>query len=154
MIVLCTGSRSIVERLDQKDLVDQAFKILLEEAQQHGLDDVVSLIKHGDARGTDFLCDQWAKQKGVPALSFPAKWDYWRDLPKEKIKLKQGIFGAWYNSLAGFNRNQEMLESGFDVGLAIRMPGLSRGTDDMKNRIIKSGKPLLMYYVDTAYEWL
>lgn len=149
MIIIAFGSRSLSERQDAMVIVDRAFRIFYAES---GL--FTTLVKYGDARGADILMAQWAKDMKIEVQPFPAKWNDWAGLPKDKKKLKRRADGSQYNALAGFNRNQEMIDSGFDAALCIRMPGHSPGTDDMIERVKLTKKPLMVFHVDGEHEWI
>lgn len=130
MTILVTGSRSLTDQL----LIDQACDTFILEAGKRGLSGF-SCLKHGAAGGVDTLAANWAKRHGVEPVTFPAKWHI-------------------YGKSAGFKRNQEMIDSGFDVLLAIRCLGKSQGTDDMINRVKKTRKPIFLYREDGVNEWV
>lgn len=154
IILIGTGSRTIRDRADQNLIVDLAFRTFLRECRDYGLDDKISLFKHGNAPGFDILADAWCKDMGIETLPFPAKWHVWSELPKSKILLKRNGYYTQYSTLASFLRNQKMVDSGFDAGLAVRMPGVSQGTDDMIERMRKAGRRVMIYHVDGDHEWL
>lgn len=153
MTILITGSRSLTDQL----LIDQACDtFILESFRRRLIGDGVKykVLKHGAAAGVDTLAAKWAERHGIETVPFPAKWDDWEGLPPEKVNLKRNRFGKYYNAFAGFNRNQKMLDSGFDVLLAIRCLGKSNGCDDMIERVKKTGKPIFLYKENSEYEWL
>lgn len=151
IVLLVSGSRSIKDY----SLVEKACDTFVCEACLRFAEKVeIKLLKHGDAPGVDRLCEMWAKRHGIEPVPFPAKWDDWEGLPPEKISLKRNRFGKHYNVLAGFNRNQEMIDSGFDVLLAIRCLGKSSGTDDQIERVMKLDKPIFIYRENGSFEWL
>ncbi|TVM02307.1 MAG: hypothetical protein CV087_09770 [Candidatus Brocadia sp. WS118] len=155
MTIIAFGSRSLRERPDQNQIVDRAFRIFLKECQNYGLSEKIIVFKHGAAPGADILMAAYAQDiLKLRPIPFPAKWDDWRDLPDKKVLIKYRDEKA-YNSLAGFNRNQEMIDSGFDAALCIRMPGKSSGSDDMIDRIKQLKKqPLMIFHVNGAHEWV
>lgn len=151
IVLLVTGSRSI----QSLDLVAEAFdQFTYAWRMRFRENPKLKLIKHGAATGVDMLVDTLAKKLNIPTLPFPAKWNSWKGLSKEKIKIKTNRRGKQYNALAGFNRNQEMIDSGFDVLLAIRCLGKSNGTDHTIEQVKKTGKPIFLYKEDNTYEWL
>lgn len=152
MIIIGFGSRSLADRQDQILIVDQAFNVFLKETVNKV--ENIRLFKHGAAKGADILMAQWAQDMGIKTLTFFAKWNDWKGLPKEKKRLVKRPSGSLYNSLAGFNRNQEMIDSGFDTALCIRMPGKSNGSDDMIERVKATGKPLMIFHVGGKHEWI
>lgn len=150
MILLVTGSRSITSQI----LVDKACNTFVCEANLRFAESIqIKALKHGDARGVDRLCAEWARNNKIEPIPYPAKWDLITGLPEDKLHISYRN-GRPYNVLAGFNRNQEMLDSGFDVLLAIRCLGKSNGTDDQINRVKKLNKPIFLYREDQTFEWI
>ena len=148
--LLVTGSRSIKDYT----LVSKACDTFIREANLRFAEKTpIKFLKHGDANGVDRLCAQWAKANGIETMPFPAKWNIVTGLPNDKLRIKYGD-GKPYNALAGFNRNQEMIDSGFDVLLAIRCLDKSNGTDHTIEQVKKTGKPIFLYKEDNTYEWL
>ena len=148
--LLVTGSRSIKDYA----LVSKACDTFVREADLRFAEKtIIKLLKHGDANGVDRLCAQRAKANNIKTLPFPAKWDVITGLPNDKLRIKYRD-GKPYNALAGFNRNQEMIDSGFDALLAIRCLGKSNGTDDQIEKARKTGKPIFLYKEDETHEWL
>lgn len=70
----------------------------------------IAVVLHGGATGADQLADDWAKQRGVTHVRYPAQWD------------KHGL-------AAGPIRNARMLTEG-KPDLVVAFPG-GRGTRDM-----------------------
>lgn len=94
----------------------------------------ITLLIHGDADGLDKTAAYVAGEMGIPTLAFPADWD---DVtaPGAVIRYRRG--GIAYNALAGFWRNQKMIDEGKpDFGLVF--PG-GNGTHDMRSRMIAAG---------------
>lgn len=150
MILLVTGSRVIKNYA----LVSKACDTFVCEACLRFAEKVnIKLLKHGDAPGVDRLCASWARNNNIRSEAFPAKWDLVTGLSEDKLLIKYRNDKA-YNALAGFNRNQEMLDSGFDILLAIRCMDKSQGTDDQIGRVKQTGKPIFLYRADNSYEWL
>ncbi len=122
----------------------------------HRLDGIVEMVRlvagqqltiiQGEARGADRLAKVWAMHSralGVEWESYPAIWD---DLitPPVKIKYRNliSMTGA-YNALAGFARNQRMIDQGHPTH-ALECPG-EKGTKDMHDRLVKAGiTPMLL----------
>lgn len=78
----------------------------------------VDLVIHGAARGADMLAQDWADDRGVCCLQFPAKWN--RD-----------------GKAAGPIRNRLMLTDG-KPDFVIAFPG-GRGTADMVKQAKAAG---------------
>lgn len=96
----------------------------------------IGTLIHGDASGADRLCRDWATAAGVSTLDMPADWN---DL-SEPCVLRYRRDGSAYNVLAGFNRNQRMIDVG-QPNYAVAFPG-GRGTNDMCQRITEARIPL------------
>lgn len=79
------------------------------------------VLVHGAARGADSLAAEWALANGLTVEAHPADWDL-------------------HGRAAGHVRNQEMLDSGVDVLVA--MPG-GRGTADMVRRALLARLPVV-----------
>ena len=86
-------------------------------------DDEVVVIS-GMARGADTLGLEWAKRRGMRTLMFPANW---------KMNGK----------VAGFIRNQQMLEEG-KPDYAVEFPG-GNGTAHMRGLLDKAGVEVFEY---------
>lgn len=83
-----------------------------------------TIIVHGAAKGADSLADDAASLWGLIRRPYPADWQK-------------------YGRAAGPIRNQEMLnKEDPDRVIAFRMPGESRGTDDMVRRARAVGIPV------------
>lgn len=115
----------------------QRFNALLDSIhRQNG----ITCVIQGGATGADWLARTWAVDNGVECQSYPAGWDN-LDLPEWKLKVKYNQYGKPYNALAGFNRNQEMIEFGVPE-LTIAFPG-GEGTYDMCLRSVTAKIPTL-----------
>lgn len=82
----------------------------------------ITRLVHGAAKGADTLGAEWALERGVFSVGYPAHWDV-------------------YGLRAGFIRNQEMLDTE-NVRLVVAFPG-GKGTADMVRRAKKAGKQVL-----------
>ena len=89
----------------------------------------ISMIVSGNADGADFLGQQWAIERGIPLLIFPAKW---RD--------KEGN----YDRGAGFKRNRLIVQH-CDKVLAC-WDKTSRGTANSLEWAAKMNKPVTYVY--------
>lgn len=92
-------------------------KVLNEARQIYGTFTLV----HGDARGADTMAKNWAISHEVEYIAYPAQWDE-------------------FGNAAGYIRNRQMLEQGFD--LLIAFPG-GRGTANMISITNQAGIPVL-----------
>lgn len=97
-----------------------------------------TVIIHGGATGADSLADQWAVVHWVKIEEYKADWTDF----SEPCVWKTNSRGYKYNALAGFKRNQRMIDEGKpDVVLAF--PG-GRGTRDMIKRANEAGIPVIL----------
>lgn len=101
----------------------------------------ITLIVSGAADGADTLGVTYAKKYGIPYKEFPADWD---DLTVEPCVIKKGKGGKPYNALAGFNRNQSIVDNA-DFVIAF-WDGKSKGTRDTIGRANKAKKDTLIIY--------
>lgn len=83
--------------------------------------------------GADRFSEEWAGERGITVDPFPAKWD---DTQAPGAVVRRRRNGQPYNLLAGFWRNQEMVDSGLDGCVAF--PG-GTGTADMVRRCEAAG---------------
>ena len=90
----------------------------------------IRLLIHGDATGADRLCASWATSNDVACRPMPANWSD-VSVPDAVIRYRRN--GTPYNVLAGFQRNQEMIDIA-GPNYAVAFPG-GKGTDDMCKRI-------------------
>lgn len=85
----------------------------------------ISAVVCGMARGADMLGYQWAREKNIPILKYPADWDK-------------------YGKAAGHIRNKEMAENA-DVLIAF-WDGESRGTKNMIDIAREKGIITYVFY--------
>ena len=71
----------------------------------NSIKDEISEVVSGKARGADNEGEDWAKSNNIPVKEFPAKWG---NLNAREVFIKTNSRGYSYNSLAGFQRNEEM----------------------------------------------
>lgn len=112
MILLVTGGR--VATVDS-NFVAQSLSLI---NQNEG---PIKLLVHGDAKGIDRMCGEWAEKNGIHVAKVPA---------------------LWYTNeqSAGPLRNEAMLLLKPD--LCVAFPGRA-GTADMKRRVLKAGIRLI-----------
>lgn len=96
----------------------------------------ISTIISGMAAGADSLAADWAKLNNVDIDPYPAKW---KDLSVPGAVIKTNKYGK-YNTLAGHQRNQAMLEQGKPDGV-LYTPGGS-GTANMINKAREADIPM------------
>lgn len=99
-----------------RDFSDRAFLFRELDLARHifGLQSVV----HGGSRGADQLAGEWAHSHELRVIVFPADW-------------------KTYPKIAGFIRNQQMLDEG-RPNLTIAFEG-GNGTKDMIRRSLAAG---------------
>lgn len=81
----------------------------------------IALVIHGAARGADRLAGEWAAERGVPVVEYPADW-------------------AAHGRAAGPKRNQRMIDEG-KPDFVVAFPG-GAGTADMVRRAKAAGIPV------------
>lgn len=111
MRVLVTGGRDF----DDREMLF-AFLDRLHEEQPF------TLLIHGDARGADRLCGEWASERTIECLPCPADW-------------------RRHGRAAGPIRNGQMLEHKPDILVAF--PG-GKGTANMIEQATKAGLRVLI----------
>ena len=96
-------------------------------------------VVSGGAPGADTLGEDWAKNNNHIPLIFEAEWN---NLELKPCKVKMGRYGP-YNALAGFNRNNKIIENS-DLVVAF-WNGTSPGTTDSIKKAKKQNKPVVIY---------
>lgn len=97
----------------------------------------IGALIQGGATGADSLCASWARENGVETIDMPANWS---DVTVDGAVIRYRRDGTPYNVLAGFNRNQSMIDIG-QPNYGIAFAG-GRGTADMCKRITDARIPL------------
>jgi predicted Rossmann fold nucleotide-binding protein DprA/Smf involved in DNA uptake len=110
--VAVIGSRTFNDR-------DRLFEVLDKNKAR------IKLIVSGGARGADTLATEWAQERGIPYLVFPAKW-----------KTDDGT----HDKGAGFRRNRLIIQYS-DVVIAFH-DGESRGTQHSLDTAKSLNKPV------------
>jgi hypothetical protein len=88
--------------------------------------------------GADFLGEEWAQARGIEVSPFPAPWS---DITAPGARVKTRRDGTQYNALAGFWRNQRMIDEG-KPWVVVAFPGGS-GTADMVRRARAANVPVI-----------
>ena len=94
-------------------------------------------IIDGGATGADSLGYAWREDRGLRSERY---FPDWNNLDAPNARIKQRRDGTYYNANAGFDRNQEMIDSG-KPELVIAFPG-NNGTRDMIRRAIAANIPV------------
>lgn len=100
----------------------------------------ITEIVSGGADGADRIGEIYAKENNIPVKVLPADWD---DFSKP-CKIKYNSSGKPYNALAGFKRNQLIIENA-DFIIAF-WDGKSPGTRDSMQKAHKMRKDILIIY--------
>ena len=116
-ILVCGG-----REYNDKERLGRILDSVHANAQSGGKD---LIIIHGNARGADLLADQYAREKSLGVLPFPADWDT-------------------HGKRAGFIRNKQMLDEGKPHGV-IAFPG-GIGTRMMVGLAKRYGIPVKEYF--------
>lgn len=114
MILVISGSRSLTSYDFVKKVIDEGVAELVNH-----MDEAVTELYSGHARGVDLLAERWAKENGIPVKTFIPDWNI-------------------HGKKAGILRNEEMANAG-DVILAV-WDGESRGTKHMIDYAKKTKK--------------
>jgi hypothetical protein len=108
-------------------------------------------IIHGDAdSGADAHAKAWAENRareGVKVVPYPADW---KNITRPGAVIRYSAKHGEYDVLAGFVRNQRMLDAGKPTH-ALEFPGRG-GTADMHRRIelaIRCGTPITLRVIET-----
>lgn len=117
--VLVCGGRDYGSEDGQLDRLRRTLDAALEAAQSAGK---VAVIIHGNARGADLLADQYARERSLKVIPFPADWDL-------------------HGRRAGPIRNKQMLDEG-KPNAVIAFPG-GAGTANMIKLAKNKGIPVL-----------
>ncbi len=107
MRLLVCGGRDFADRVLLRYLLDALLDV------HH-----VSKLIHGAERGADRLAEEWARDRNIKIMPFPADW-------------------TTHGKAAGPIRNARMLDEAHP-DLAVAFPG-GRGTADMVKRAHKAG---------------
>lgn len=116
--VLVCGGRDYNDQQRARKILDA----VLEGTRAAGK---VLVIIHGNARGADLLADQYAREKSLRVVPFPADWDT-------------------YGKRAGYVRNKQMLDEGKPHAV-IAFPG-GVGTRMMVGLAKRYGIPVKEYF--------
>lgn len=133
-IIIC-GSRNITD-----------IKYVNRAMRDSGFDKKITCLLSGHAKGVDTLGERWrneqnvTRQKPIELKIFIPDWE---NLKAPGAKIKVNDFGKEYNCVAGFDRNQLMVDEA-DAVLAITTG--TNGTEDCVERAKKKCIPI--YYVN------
>lgn len=92
------------------------------------------VIVSGKASGADSLGERYAKEKRYIIEEYPAKWN---DLNATPCRIKVNRYGREYNTLAGMNRNKDMVNAS-DIAIGF-WDGKSKGTANSISLAKKKG---------------
>lgn len=137
MKVIIAGGRYYKFQQADKDFLDEQWKKL-----------PITEVVCGHAPGADTEGYDWAHEREIPIVSYPARWERW-GVDGAVIGVRAN--GMKYNKLAGFWRNQEMADY---ADALIAFPG-GTGTADMIERATKKGLVIIPYppaFVATNHE--
>lgn len=114
------------------------YSVLLEAIKKSGFE--ITSVVSGGAKGADALGEKFANDNKIPLEIFEAEWDN-LDAPGAVVKINN--WNKSYNAMAGFVRNEKMAEVA-DCGIGLQTNGSTNGTQDMKARLFKLGKPVFI----------
>lgn len=101
----------------------------------------IEKLAHGGASGADQHAHVWATLRGVRPYPVLAQWDV---IDHPEAIVKRNKWGRAYNVLAGFWRNQRLVDH-YRPDFAVEFPGGS-GTADMRERLDAAGVPVIQIY--------
>lgn len=112
--VLVCGGREYDNRERLRRTLDAALKA----AQSAGK---VAVIIHGNARGADLLADQYARERSLKVLSFPADWNLHgrRAGPIRNIKMLTESQPHVIIAFKGGNGTAHMVRIGKEAGVPV-----------------------------------
>lgn len=114
MILVISGSRTLTSYALVSEVIDEGVAELVNH-----MDEPLTELYSGHAKGVDVLAERWAKENGIPVKTFIPDWNI-------------------HGKKAGILRNEEMANAG-DVILAV-WDGQSRGTKHMIDYAKKAKK--------------
>lgn len=112
--VLVCGGRDY----DNRERVRRTLDAALKAAQSAGK---VAVIIHGNARGADLLADQYARERSLKVLSFPADWNLHgrRAGPIRNIKMLTESQPHVIIAFKGGNGTAHMVRIGKEAGVPV-----------------------------------
>jgi hypothetical protein len=123
LIVAIIGSRSLKE-----------YNLVQEAVIESGFD--ITTVVSGGAGGVDRNAKRYAQDNNLGYVEFLADWD---DISVEGAVLAVNKYNKKYNKLAGFSRNQKIIDAA-DAVIAIHNG--SPGTKDSLKRAKLKGIPV------------
>lgn len=136
MHIIIAGSRNVKDYNIVEPIIHECL---------HNLNITVSSISSivsGTADGVDLLGEQFALKNNLNISKFPAQWN---DLTIKPCKIKYNKFGKPYNTLAGFNRNNDMAM--FANAAIVIVLNNSSGSINMIKTMQKLNKPVSAKYL-------
>lgn len=130
---------AVVGGRDYKDKNRVYFEID-EYRKTHNVTAIASGVALDDdkERGADTFGRDYAVDKGLKYIGFPAEWD---DM-SEPCYVKINNYGKKYNALAGVNRNTKIIDEATHAVMAF-WDGISRGTRDSVTKAKEKGKTVM-----------
>lgn len=99
----------------------------------------ITCIIEGGAKGADMSGTMWSCKRGI--IEHEKHIALWDDMTVEGAVPKHRANGRLYNVVAGFQRNQRMIDEG-KPNLVVAFPG-GKGTADMVSRARAARIPVL-----------
>lgn len=107
------------------------------------------LVVSGGAEGADTLAVRWANNRDLP---WPVVYNaYWFDLNHPDAVIKTRSDGTQYDAMAGFRRNQQIVN---DVDLLVAFmdeKNPTPGTSDTIQRAKKKGTPVMVFWPENNH---
>ena len=116
--ILVCGGRDYGCEDGQLNRLRRTLDAALEAAQSAGK---VAVIIHGNARGADLLADQYAREKSIRVVSFPADWKTHgrRAGPIRNIKMLTESQPHVIIAFKGGNGTAHMMKIGREAGVPV-----------------------------------
>jgi predicted polyphosphate/ATP-dependent NAD kinase len=116
--VLVCGGRDYGSQDGQLDRLRRTLDAALDAAQSAGK---VAVIIHGNARGADLLADQYAREKSIRVLPFPADWNLHgrRAGPIRNIKMLTESQPHVIIAFKGGDGTAHMMKIGREAGVPV-----------------------------------
>lgn len=133
MKVAIVGSRDITD-----------YSIVKEAIQKSGFK--ITEVVSGGAKGVDTLAEDYANDNELECTVFKPDWN---NINRPGAKVKTNAYGKPYDCLAGFIRNQQIVDY-CDAMIAI--DNGSNGTNDSISKMKETGKPLYVHSMHSNTE--
>lgn len=137
IVLVMSGSRTFIEK---------PYYIETMRYMTKGIPKERIVIREGDAKGLDKFSEEYAKIMGYRVDKKPADWE---NLSVYPCVVKTRMNGSKYNALAGYIRNELMINQDDVNAVLLFQKNKSRGTEDALDLAKKFKKNFLRLNLDT-----